>query len=83
MLTVESFNENNREKKIGNSLYRICQCQDTGKWYISELYNGKNVFSKSRYFYSDSLRDVIDKFNSISKERVVFSNYIREKVEKL
>ena len=42
MITLENFNENNRDRRIGNSIYRICNTDTksaTGKWYIHETYN--------------------------------------------
>ena len=38
-ITLENFSQHNRDRKIGNSLYRICRGKDdSGKWYIHETY---------------------------------------------
>lgn len=74
MITLENFNEFNRDRKIGNSQYRICnKDRDKGKWYIHESFNDGDEWSRANYFYTDSLQEVIDKLNSFTKEKEVIS----------
>ena len=75
MLTIKEFSPVNRDKKIGNSLYRICQSDKSGKWYIHETYNYNNgsTWASSNAYYDDDLQVVIDKFNSITKEKEIVS----------
>lgn len=73
MLTIENFSPTNRDKIIGNSLYRICKNETSGKWYIHEQYNDQHTFAGYNAFHNDDLQKVIDAFNSISKERVIIS----------
>lgn len=74
MITLENFNEYNRDRKIGNSLYRICNTNgDKGKWYIHECFNDGDEWCRANYFYLDSLQEVIDKLNSFTKEKEVIS----------
>lgn len=73
-LTIEEFSPTNRDKKIGNSLYRISrEYEDHGKWYIHETYNDKHTWVGNNAFYNDSLQFVIDKLNSLTKEKEVVS----------
>ena len=73
MLTIENFSPTNRDKIIGNSLYRICKNDDTGKWYIHELYGDQNGFAGYNAYFDDDLQKVIDIFNNITKEREIVS----------
>ena len=76
MITLENFNENNRERRIGNSLYRICNTDTkntTGKWYINETYNDGSDWCRHNYYFSDNLSEVIDKINSFTKEKEIVS----------
>lgn len=74
MITLDNFSTHNRDKKIGNSLYRICREKDNfGKWYIHETYNDGNEWSGNNAYYNDNLQLVIDKFNSITNEKEVIS----------
>lgn len=73
-ITIENFSANNRDRKIGNSLYRICNIDGVngkGKWYIHEIYNDGKEWAHSNNFYSDSLEEVINKINSFTKEKEV------------
>lgn len=74
MITLENFSEYNRDRKIGNSQYRICNTdRDKGKWYIHENFNDGDEWCRANYFYTDSLQAVIDKLNSFTKEKEVIS----------
>jgi hypothetical protein len=70
-ITLENFNENNRDRHIGNSLYRICRTEDKKKWYIHEGYNDGNEWCRCNWFYSESLQEVIDRLNSFKEEKEV------------
>lgn len=71
-ITIENFGEHNRDRHIGNSLYRICK-SDKGQWYIHETYSDKNEWSGYNHYYSDDLQFVIDKLNSFTKEKELIS----------
>jgi len=74
MITLKDFGPSNRDKRIGNSLYRICrQSDDSGKWYIHETYNDGKGWSVNNGYHSTDLKFVIDKINSFTKEREVVS----------
>jgi quinol monooxygenase YgiN len=74
MITLENFGPFNRDKKIGNSLYRICRVHDDlGAWYIHETYNDGSTWAANNACHSDDLQTVINKLNSITKEREVVS----------
>lgn len=73
-ITMENFNEYNRDRKIGNSLYRICNTDGAngkGKWYIHEAYNDGTEWVRSNNYYSDSLDETIDRINSFTEEKEV------------
>lgn len=73
-ITLETFSEGNRSKIIGDSLYRICRAHDDyGKWYLHEQYNNGSHWSAHNNYYSDSLKFVIDKLNSFTKEKEIVS----------
>ncbi len=74
--TLENFSEGNRDRHIGNSLYRICNTDarsGKGKWYIHECFNDGSEWCRANYFYNDDLRTVIDIINSFTKEKEVIS----------
>lgn len=75
MIETKTFNEKNRTKTVGNSMYRICNTDGLngkGKWYILEVFNDGGVrWSQRKAFYRDSLEDVIDIFNMLSRERQI------------
>lgn len=77
MITLESFSAENRDRCIGNSLYRICNTEPkngNGKWYIYEFYNDGSIWSgASDDFISNDLQAVIDRINSFKKEREIVS----------
>lgn len=73
MITLENFSEHNRDKIIGNSLYRICRDNKTKKWYIHETYNNKHTWVGNNEYHNDSLEFVIDKLNKINKEKEIVS----------
>lgn len=74
MITVENFSSTNRDKKIGNSLYRICRVNnDSGKWYIHETFNNGSEWAGYNAYHNDDLQTVIDKFNSIANEKEIIS----------
>jgi hypothetical protein len=70
-MTINEFAPHNRDKRIGNSLYRICQNSETKKWYILEMYSDKNSWVDYKAHFKDSLIEVIDIFNKISKEKEI------------
>ncbi len=75
-ITLENFSADNRDRHIGNSLYRICNTDarnGTGKWFIHECFNDGQEFSGAHYFYNDDLQTVIDIINSFSKEKEIVS----------
>lgn len=75
-ITIENFSTNNRDRKIGNSLYRICNTDGTngkGKWYIHEAYNDGQEWCRSNNYYSDSLEETIARINSFTKEKEVIA----------
>lgn len=74
-ITMENFGEYNRDRKIGNSLYRICNTKTVGKgkWYILEVYNDGTEWATNKAFYCDKLQEVIDKINSFTKEKEIIS----------
>lgn len=70
MITLETFSPNNRKKVIGNSLYKICQSDQSGKWYIHEFYTTtEGAFAMARGYFSSSLEDTINRINNIDQER--------------
>lgn len=72
MITVENFSPTNREKVIGDSLYRICQFDYVGTWYIFELYTTTGgAFARAQSDARHDLEGVIDAFNSITTERAL------------
>lgn len=75
-ITIEIFSQNNRDRKIGNSLYRICNTDGAngkGKWYIHEAYNDGQEWVCSNNYYSNSLEETIDRINSFTKEKEVIA----------
>lgn len=72
MITLKNFSELNRDRKIGNSLYRICKT-NKGKWYIHETYNDGDEWAGHNFYYSNSLQFVIDKLNSFKKQKEIVS----------
>jgi hypothetical protein len=72
-ITLDTFSEHNRDRHIGNSLYRICRNEDTGKWYIHERYNDGTYWGISNGYFSESLEDVINKINSFTVEKEVIN----------
>lgn len=73
MLTLENFDIHNRDRKIGNSLYRICRNEDSNKWYIHETFNDGSEWVCNNDYYHDDLRVVIDIINGFTKEKEVVS----------
>lgn len=77
MITLGNFSAENRDRHIGNSLYRICNTEPrngNGKWYIHEFYNDGSTWSgASDDFVSNDLQAVIDRINSFKKEREIVS----------
>lgn len=71
MIKNEHFSEINRDKVIGNSLYRICRDDNTKKWYIYEHYNDKEGWAINRAYYNSSLEDTIHIWNGIKEEREI------------
>lgn len=71
-ITMENFGENNRDRKIGNSTYRICR-NDVGNWYIHEMYNDGTEWAIANGFTNKDLSAVIDTINGFTKEREVVS----------
>ncbi len=76
MITLDNFSPDNRDRHIGNSLYRICNTEtrpEKGKWYIHECFNDGVEWSRANYFYSDDLQTVIDIINGFTKEKEIVS----------
>lgn len=77
ILSITTFSENNRTKVIGHSMYRICN-KDTmngkGKWYIHETFNDGETWSQGNAYFRESLEEVIDMFNMLSKECTITQN---------
>lgn len=68
-ITLENFGPNNRERIIGNSMYRICRAEDdSGNWYIFELYNYETSFAMAKAYFSDDLAATINRLNSFKRE---------------
>ena len=69
VITLETFSESNRDRVIGNSLYRIIM-NSRCKWQVFEIFNDGKAFTLS---YSneafDELEEAINFVNSIQKER--------------
>ena len=83
MLTVRTFNQYNRDKLIGRSLYSICADEPGGKtaphnWYIEETFYDKKegVWSKCCSRSTTSLKEVIKQFNAITREREIIDESI-------
>ena len=83
-LTVETFNENNRTKRIGCSMYRIAADytrppQAPTLWHIYECYNNTSTgaFAKGTGCFTTNLDKVIAVFNSITEEREVIDGKIQ------
>lgn len=74
MLKIEDFSENNRSKRIGDSLYIICQSQESQKFYIHERISNGEEFVTARGFFGD-LESVIKKFNEIKQPREIIDMY--------
>lgn len=70
IITLSNFSPANRDRHIGNSLYRIC-LNDKGFWYIIERYSDKNTWASRTAFYTKELKDVIDKLNSFTEEKEI------------
>jgi hypothetical protein len=74
MINLENFSEINRDKTIGNSLYRICRDRYTKFWYIFEIFNDGKNYSMAHDDYSDkNLADIINRFNNIKSEKEIIS----------
>ena len=75
MISLETFSEENRDRDIGHSRYRICrQQQHPYNWYIHEMWNeypDGNWWAIGNGFFTDSLQKVIDSINSLSREKEV------------
>ncbi len=74
LLTMETFSEENRDRRIGHSLYRICRTRRKPyRWYIHEGYNDieNGHWARSNGFFTESLQEAIDKINSFTKEKQV------------
>lgn len=78
MITIDTFSEENRDRQIGHSQYRICRQQEPPhNWYIHEAYNeypDGDAWSIANGFYTDSLQEAINTINGFTKEREVVDN---------
>ena len=72
-MTINEFETHNRDKRIGNSLHRICKSMETKKWYILELYSDEFNWVGYKAHFKDSLIEVIDAFNRITTEKEIIS----------
>jgi len=59
-----------RDKRIGNSVYSICNNRN-GKWYISEIYDDGVDFSIANGYYTDNIKDIENIFNNIKEENML------------
>ena len=82
-LTIETFGPDNRTKQIGNSQYRISaddsrEGQDPTLWHISEVYSNLETeeWAHARDYFTADLQNVIDIFNSITKEKEIIHRRI-------
>lgn len=77
MITLGNFSPENRDRYIGNSLYRICNTDPRngkGKWFIHEIFNdGSSFCCASDNCASDNLQEVINRINSFTKEGEITS----------
>lgn len=66
-ITMENFSPENRDRIIGNSLYRVCR-NERGLWYISEHYSTFDTWAWRHGYFSRDLKKVLAKLNSFRKE---------------
>lgn len=72
MITLEKFNPNNRNRRIGNSFYQICLDEKTKQWYINECFSTSEL-CYGKAFYGSNLEQVINILNGFSMEKEVIS----------
>lgn len=74
-LTVETLTPENRDKKIGRSLYRIIRNYDKPpyRWGILEIYN--NWETNLAACWSTDLAAVLEIFNAINEERAITRDF--------
>lgn len=70
-ITLENFGPNNRERQIGNSLYRVCIDSRTKQWYLFEIYNDGFGFTYAKSFYTYDLGKLLEALDGFSGEREV------------
>lgn len=70
-ITLENFGSNNRERQIGNSLYRVCIDSQTKQWYLFEIYHDGSSFACAKSFYTYDLGELLKTLDSFSGEREV------------
>ena len=71
-VTLENFSDQCRTRKIGDSVYSICQ-NDNGNWYIMERWNDGAGFSQGRSNSSEDLGEILFIFNHLDREHM-FAN---------
>lgn len=70
-ITLENFGLDNRERQIGNSLYRVCIDSQTKQWYLFEIYNDGSRFAYAKSFYTYDLGKLLEILDGFSGEREV------------
>ena len=58
-----------REKIIGNSLYRVSANAETRNWFVIEIYNDGKSYGLARGFHSKNLMVVLESLKQIDRER--------------
>lgn len=70
-ITLENFGPDNRERRIGHSLYRVCIDSQTKQWYLFEIYHDGSSFAYAKSFYTYDLGKLLETLNNFSGERAV------------
>jgi|InofroStandDraft_1065614.scaffolds.fasta_scaffold28285_2 hypothetical protein len=70
-ITLENFGPDNRERQIGNSLYRVCIDSQTKQWYLLENYNDGFGFAYAKSFYTYDLGKLLETLDGFSGEQEV------------
>lgn len=70
-ITLENFGSGNRERQIGNSLYRVCIDSRTKQWYLFEIYSDESGFAYAKSFHTYDLGKLLEILDSFSREREV------------
>lgn len=73
-ITLENFSPNNREKTVGNSLYRVCIDSSTKKWYLFEFYSDGVNFAYAKGFFTYDLGKLLELLDGFTREREVLEH---------